>query len=93
GNRSIQNMTLYSTTKKKIAKATEQKQIVHLKEGQEYELFYWQDEWKSVGKKIAASGPIVFEDVPAGRLYWLVETDSRKEERIFTYENDEQVWW
>lgn len=93
GNRSIQDLILYSTTRKKIANATEEKQIVHLKEGSEYELFYWQDEWQSVGKQVAATQPLIFKDVPADRLYWLVETDSRKEERIFTYENDEQVWW
>jgi Transglutaminase-like superfamily len=93
GNRSIQDITLLSTTKKKIANATEEKQIVHLEEGSEYELFYWQDEWQSVGKQIATSDPIIFKDVPADRLYWLVQTDSRKEERIFTYENDKQIWW
>lgn len=93
GNRSLQNMTLYSTTKKKIANATEEKQIVHLKEGKEYELFYWQDEWKTVGRKIATSEPLIFKDVPAGRLFWLVQTDSRKEERIFTYEDNKQIWW
>lgn len=76
-----------------IANATEEKQIVHLKEGEEYELFYWQDEWQSAGKKTADSEPMIFKDVPADRLYWLVQTNSRKEERIFTYENGKQIWW
>ena len=93
GNRSIQDLVLISTTKKKIAKATEEKQIVHLKEGSEYELFYWNDEWKSVGKQIATSEPLIFKDVSADRLYWLVQVGSRKEERIFTYENGKQIWW
>ena len=93
GNRSIQDLILISTTKKKIAKATEEKQIVHLKEGSEYELFFWQDEWQSAGKQIATSQPLILKDVPADRLYWLVQTDSRKEERIFTYENETQIWW
>ncbi len=93
GNRSIQEMTLLSTTKKKIANATEEKQIVHLKEGIEYELFYWEDEWQSIGKQTATSEPLIFVDVPADRLYWLVESESRKEERIFTYEDEKQIWW
>jgi len=93
GNRSIQEMILLSTTKKKITNATEEKQIVHLKEGTEYELFYWEDEWQSVGIQTATSKPMIFIDVPADRLYWLVETDSRKEERIFTYEDEKQIWW
>jgi len=93
GNRSIQEMTLISTTKKKIANATEEKQIVYLKEGSEYELFYWEDEWISAGKQTATQNPLIFDDVPADRLYWLVETESRKEERIFTYEKGKQLWW
>ncbi len=92
-NRSIQVMTLYSTTKKKIANATEEKQIVHLKEGIEYELFYWEDEWQSIGKQTVTSEPLIFVDVSADRLYWLVESKSRKEERIFTYEDGKQIWW
>nr|HPR18571.1 hypothetical protein [Candidatus Cloacimonadota bacterium] len=93
GNRSLQDLTLYSTTQKKIANATEEKQIVSLQAGSEYELFYWEGEWKSGGKKVATSEPMIFKDIPADRLYWLVETDSRKEERIFTYEDGEQIWW
>ena len=93
GNETIQDIILYSTTKKKIANATEEKQIVHLKEGSEYELFYWEDKWHSIGKQIATIEPLIFIDVPADRLYWLVETESRKEERIFTYENNQQIWW
>lgn len=92
-NRSIQDLILISTTKTQIANATEEKQIVNLKEGSEYELFYWQDEWQSAGKQIATTEPMIFTDVPADLIYWLVETDSRKEERIFTYEEGKQVWW
>ena len=82
-----------NNTKKKIANATEEKQIVYLKEGNEYELFYWQDEWQSAGIQIATSKPMIFDDVPADRLYWMVQIDSRKEERIFTFEDEMQIWW
>ena len=61
--------------------------------GQEYELFYWSDGWQSAGKKTAGHEPLVFDSVPQGCLYWLVATGSDKEERIFTYDNGEQVWW
>lgn len=93
GNRSMQDMVLYTTTKPLIANATEGKQIVQLNEGSEYELFFWQEEWQSAGKQIATIEPLIFREVPADRLYWLVETGSRGEERIFTYENGEQIWW
>jgi len=61
--------------------------------GQEYELSYWKDGWKSLGKAVATDQPLKFRDVPEGFLYWLVATDLRQEERIFTIENGVQVWW
>jgi len=61
--------------------------------GKEYELFYMADDWKSLGKAVAGDKPLVFENVPMGSLLWLVETNSDREERIFTYDNDRQIWW
>ena len=66
---------------------------VPLTSGLEYELFYLQDGWQSHGKAIADDKPLVFEKVPAGCLYWLVEVDSDEEERIFIIEDGELVWW
>ncbi len=84
---------LISVTKKIIEKATEQKQIVFLDEGATYELFYWDDEWKSIEKQVAKGDPLIFKDIPKKRLFWLVEEGSKKEERIFTYDNNKQIWW
>jgi hypothetical protein len=61
--------------------------------GTEYELFYWQDGWQSLGTSVATELPLESADVPAGRLYWLVASGSDKEERIFTVEDSGQVWW
>ena len=61
--------------------------------GTEYELFYWQDGWQSLGKAIAGKDPLVFDKAPTGCLYWLVATGSDKDERIFTIEDGKQVWW
>jgi hypothetical protein len=61
--------------------------------GQEYELFYWDDDWISVGKATATDQPLELGNVPVGFLYWLIATDSRKEERIFTFDDGVQVWW
>lgn len=36
---------------------------------------------------------ITFKDVPQGGLYLLRDLTRGKDERIFTYENGEQVWW
>jgi hypothetical protein len=65
----------------------------YLTAGHTYELFYWQNGWKSLGKATAESKPLVFENVPSSGLYWLVADGSSKEERIFTIENGKQVWW
>lgn len=61
--------------------------------GKEYELFYWLDGWESLGSAVSDSGSLIFQNVPADCLYWLVEEDSDKEERIFTIEEEKQVWW
>jgi len=61
--------------------------------GQEYELFYMADDWQSLGTAVAGDGPLEFTEVPGDGLYWLVATDSDKEERIFTIEDGRQVWW
>jgi hypothetical protein len=61
--------------------------------GKSYELFYWDKDWKSAGKSTASQAPLAFERVPAGALYWLVADGSDREERIFTVDNDAQIWW
>lgn len=58
------------------------------KEGQEYELFVWQDGWESVGRGTGGEAPMRFENVPSGGLYWLVADGSRKLERIFSLNED-----
>jgi len=69
------------------------KPMIVVKPGITYELFVWQDDWQSLGKQTAGDKPVAFENVPGGGLYWLVKEESRKLERIFTFENGKQVWW
>ncbi len=84
---------LVSTTRRKQEISTDGISKSFLTEGQEYELFYMTDEWVSLGTAAAGDGPLVFDDVPSGGLYWLVADGSDKEERIFTIEDGRQVWW
>lgn len=84
---------LISTTRRKQEISTDGIAVTFLTAGKEYELFYWLDGWQSLGKEVAGAEPLVFDNVPAGCLYWLVEEDSDNEERIFTIENGDQVWW
>ncbi|RMH74261.1 MAG: transglutaminase domain-containing protein [Gemmatimonadetes bacterium] len=84
---------LISTTRRVLDRSTDGIEQTFLTPDTEYELFYWQDEWVSLGTQIATEKPLYFEAVPHGGLYWLVEKDSREEERIFTMENGKQIWW
>lgn len=61
----------------------------------EYELLYWDNNgWNSVEKKVAPQyNTIKFENVPSGTMYLLRNHTRGKEERIFTYVNDKQIWW
>ena len=44
-------------------------------------------------KQIAKDLTITFKDVPSNTCYILHNLSNGKEERIFTYENEEQIWW
>ncbi len=64
-------------------KATDEIEKASFKDGVEYELFYWNDDWVKIDSKIAvADKPLHFDNVPDNALLWLGEKDSRKEERI-----------
>ncbi|MDX1943503.1 MAG: hypothetical protein SFU99_23250 [Saprospiraceae bacterium] len=62
--------------------------------GNTYQLFYWNDEWKSLGIKKSEGLSLEFDNVPADALLWLHCTDCEQwEERPFTYEKEQQIWW
>lgn len=66
----------------------------HIRIGDEYELFYWaEDGWRSLGKQTATDIELTFKSVPENALLWLRDHTRGMQERIFTYENNEQVWW
>lgn len=64
-----------------------------IKEGDTYRLVYWQDRWHQLGRQTATVRELTFPNVPANALLWLQNVDRGKEERIFTYEDNRQVWW
>jgi hypothetical protein len=88
-----QTITVSSTTRRKLVASTDGIAKSFLTSGQEYELFVWDNGWQSHTTAVAGDTPLTFEIVPVGGLYWLVATDSDKEERIFTIEDGVQAWW
>ena len=68
----------------------------NIREGDLYELFYFSKEQGlvSLGKQIGnREQKLVYSNVPDKALLWLHNHTRGKEERIFSYENGEQVWW
>ena len=62
--------------------------------GDEYELSYWKNgDWQLLGAQVAKSNVLTFKGVPSGGQYILRDKTKGVEERIFTYEKGEQVWW
>jgi hypothetical protein len=61
--------------------------------GNVYELFYWHNSWKSLGKKTATTTFLTYKNVPKNAILWLRNLTDGIEERIFTYEKGKQVWW
>ena len=66
-----------------------------IRDGEQYELFYWD------GRRFASiarmegneEGVLYVDNVPTHALLLLRNLTKGKEERIFTYEDGEQVWW
>ena len=66
-----------------------------IREGELYELFYWDCGWKSLGQRIGSRELqyLTYDNVPLNALLLLRDWTKGKEERIFTYENGKQIWW
>lgn len=60
--------------------------------GDNFELFYCDRDWVSVGKVQAVADSLVFRDVPKNALLLLRNYSRGVDERIFTYKNGCQVW-
>lgn len=64
----------------------------HIVIGNEYELFYWNKLWKSLGKKTAKDTVLEY-DTPKNSLLWLRNLTKGTEEHVFAIdENKKQKW-
>ena len=68
--------------------------VSFLEEGTEYVLQRWEGgDWVEVERFTADAQPRRFDDLTTGALYWLVKSESRRLERVFTIESGRQRWW
>jgi hypothetical protein len=66
-----------------------------IRDGELYELFYWDNKWISLGQQTGSNKTyrLTYHNVPTNALLLLHDLTKGTEERIFTYEKGEQVWW
>lgn len=67
----------------------------YVRPGDEYELFYWDNEhWVSVGKRTATDNSLSYDNIPYGALLWLRDYTRGMDERPFLIEKGGNVvWW
>lgn len=58
----------------------------------QYELFYFQKGWHSLGIQMPDTDSLLYKRAPKGALFILVNYSGGAQERIFTYEKGKQVW-
>ena len=60
-----------------------------------YELLYWENGWKSLGKQNGGREYLTFKNVPRNALFRLkqsTDVDRKVKERIFLYKDGEVIW-
>lgn len=62
--------------------------------GHDYELFYYdKNKWNSLGKQRASKDCLLYQNVPKNSLLLLRDYSEGKEERIFMYKHNKQIWY
>lgn len=64
----------------------------HIVIGNLYQLFYWDNGWKSAGTKRARYNFLQFDNVPRNRVYWLRNLTEGNEELPFFYRDGKQLF-
>ena len=66
----------------------------NIQKGDLYELLVWNNQnFISLGQQVATDTMLVYKNCPKNAIFWLRNLSGGKEERIFTYENNSQIWW
>lgn len=64
----------------------------HINVGEDYELFYWDKYWKSLGEQ-KAKDTVLYYDVPENSLLWLKNLTKGKEEHVFMIDKNKKQKW
>lgn len=64
----------------------------YIRPGDLFELFYCDGHWKSAGTIRATADSLVYHDIPKNALLLIRNQTRGVEERMFVYENGQQVW-
>ena len=63
-----------------------------IRDGYVYELFYFDNDWISAGKMTATSDSLLYRCIPENVLLYLQCHTGGVQERVFIYENAQQVF-
>lgn len=64
----------------------------HINIGNQYELFYWNKKWISLGRK-TAKDTVLYYSIPQNSLLWLRNHTEGKEEHVFTIDKYKHQQW
>ncbi|MRX70064.1 hypothetical protein SAMN06265349_10799 [Flavobacterium resistens] len=64
----------------------------HINIGDQYELFYWNRSWKTLGKQIAKD-TVLYYNTPKNALFWLRNLTKGKEEHVFMIDKNKKQRW
>lgn len=72
---------------------TPRNRVNYIYANNQYELFYYEDGWNSLGRKIADADSLVYNNVPKGSLLYLKNQTTGVQEMSFSYENGRQIFY
>ncbi len=70
-----------------------QNDMNHINVGNEYELFYWDKQWESLGVQVAKDTLLQYPKVPDNALFWLKNNTGGREEQVFTIDQNKRQYW
>lgn len=63
-----------------------------VEKGHLYELYYFDTEWRMIGREYARQDRLTFNNVPENAILLLKDRSGGMEERIFEYKDGKQIW-